>query len=60
MSKNRFKFGVEVPLTVEDALRIDQENGNTLWNDYIGKYMKSSRVTFNLLDRDDHATVGYK
>ena len=37
MSKNRFKFGVEVTLTVEYALRIYWENGNTLWHDSIGK-----------------------
>ena len=35
--KNRFKFWVEVTLTVKDALNIDQDNGNTLWYDYIGR-----------------------
>ena len=25
------KFGVEVPSTVEEALRLDLENGNNLW-----------------------------
>ena len=25
------KFGIEVPTSVEDALRIDRENGNNLW-----------------------------
>ena len=58
--KNIFKFGIDVTLTFEDALKIDQENGNTLWNHSIGKDMKNSRVYFNLLDRDDHAPVGYK
>ena len=57
---NKFKFGVGVFLIVEDALWIDWENGNTLWNDYIGKYMKNSRVSLNSIDRDNHAPVGYK
>ena len=57
---NIFKFGVEVPLTVEDALRIDQENGNTLWHDYIGKETNSSRIIFDLIDKYNYVPVGYK
>ena len=53
-------FGVYVPLKVEYALRIHQENYNTIWNDYIEKEIKDYRVAFNLLDRDDHATVVYR
>ena len=30
--KNIFNLGLEDPLTVEYALRIDQESGSTLWN----------------------------
>ena len=58
--KNRFNFGVEVPQTVQDFLRIDCENGNTLCHDSIGKEMNNSRVDFNFLDRYYHAPVGYK
>ena len=25
------KFGIEVPKSVKEAIRIDKENGNTLW-----------------------------
>ena len=25
------KYGIEIPQSVEDAFRIDKENGNTLW-----------------------------
>ena len=35
-SKNnaiRYKFGVHVPHNVEEACRLDAENGNTLWAD---------------------------
>ena len=58
--KNIFKFGVEVPLRVEDALRTYWVNCNTLWNDSIGKEMNNSRVDFNSVDRDNHASVGNK
>ena len=58
--KNRFKLGVEFPLKYEGTLRIDQENGNTLWNDYVRKDMKNSSVDSHLLDRENHSPVGYK
>jgi len=35
----RFKFGVQVPMTVQQAYDLDKENGNTLWNDAIEKEM---------------------
>ena len=31
------KFGIEVPITVADKLRIDCENGDTKWRDAISK-----------------------
>ena len=33
----KFKFGIEIPRTYLDALRLDRENGNTLWADAVGK-----------------------
>ena len=40
---NRLKFGGEVTLPVEYYLRIDQENGNTLWHDSIEDLFRFSR-----------------
>ncbi|KAI2493823.1 Reverse transcriptase (RNA-dependent DNA polymerase) [Fragilaria crotonensis] len=37
--KRTHKFGLEVPKTYEDCIRIDRENGNTLWQDAIRKEM---------------------
>ena len=31
----RYKFGVRIPRTVKEAIEIDNENGNTLWQDAI-------------------------
>ena len=33
--ETKIKFGIEVPKNYKDALRLDQENGNTLWQDAI-------------------------
>ena len=35
------KFGIELPTSVADALRIDKKNGNTFWADSIAKEMKN-------------------
>ena len=51
---------VKAYVTVEYSLKIYQENENTFKHDSIGKEIKNSRVTFNLLDKDDHSPVGYK
>ena len=56
--KNIFDFEVEVPLTVKYALNIDQENGNIVCHKSIGKEMKNSRVSFNLLNKYNHDPVG--
>jgi hypothetical protein len=42
-----FKFGVEIPRDYEDALRLDAENGNTMWQD---------AVNLELLQLDEYDT----
>ena len=44
------KFGIEVPKTFEDCLRIDRENGNTHWQDAICKEMAQVQVAFEVLE----------
>ena len=36
----------KIPKTVQEALNLDKENGNTLWYDVIVKEMKNVRVAF--------------
>ena len=52
-AKRNYKFGFEIPKSVEDAIRIDKENGNTLWMDALRKEMKAIRVAFKFLDDKD-------
>jgi Reverse transcriptase (RNA-dependent DNA polymerase) len=47
------KYGIEIPKTVEDALRIDKENGNTVWWDAIMEEMAAVRIAF----RRHHSSV---
>jgi ribosomal protein L31E len=44
------KFGIRVPKSVEEAVRIDNENGNRLWQDAIEKEMKKAKVSYNVVE----------
>ena len=43
------KFGIVIPANVEEALRLDRENGNDLWSKAIDKELKNVLVAFKLL-----------
>ena len=47
-------LGIRVPKSVDEALKLDEENGNTLWYDAIQKEMTNVRVAFKV---DDDVTV---
>ena len=52
--KRTHKFGIEVPKTFEDCLRLDKEAGNTLWQDAVRKEMSKVRIAFQVIgDNDD-------
>ena len=48
----KYKFGVQVPANVKQALQLDKENGNTFWEDAIKKEMDclNKYNTFKLAD----------
>ena len=48
--KRTHKFGIEIPKTFDDCVRIDNENGNTLWQDAIRKEMTKVRIAFQALN----------
>jgi len=54
------KFGTCPPKTIQEALKLDEENGNTLWHNAIQKELKNVQVAFKFLDDDDSVPVGYK
>ncbi len=51
--KHTHKYGIEVPKSFDDCVHIDQENGNTLWQDAIHQEMSKVRVAFQVLDDDE-------
>jgi hypothetical protein len=53
-------FGIEIPNNVNHALKLDQENGNTFWQDAIDKEMYNIGVAFQILEEDEHVPVGWK
>jgi hypothetical protein len=53
--KRTHKFGVEVPKSWDDCVRLDKENGKTLWQDAVRKEIKNVRVAFKILNGDEPA-----
>jgi len=55
-----YKYGIKIPKNVEDAYKIDAENGNTMWTDSIIEEMQNVRVAFELCEGNPHDLVGYQ
>ena len=53
------KYGIELPKTVQRALEIDKENGNTFWRDAIHKEMKNNAKAFKILEENAATPVGH-
>jgi Reverse transcriptase (RNA-dependent DNA polymerase) len=51
--KRTHKFGIEIPKTFDDCVRIDKQNGNTLWQDAIRKEMTKVRIAFQALGDEE-------
>jgi hypothetical protein len=55
------KYGIRLPKTIAEAMRFDEEDGTTYWQDGIAKEMKNVRVAFEFNDKDEvpvaHAEV---
>jgi hypothetical protein len=54
--KTTHKFGIRLPHSVQEALKIDEENGNTFWRDAIEKEMGKIRG-LGTFERYDGATA---
>ena len=60
--KANMKFGIVIPNTVDDAYRLDAENGNTYWADSIKKEMDSVNdyETFRIVEDDERMLPGFQ
>ena len=54
------KYGIEIPKTVQDAMRIDREDNYTLWQDTISIEMKNVQVAFTVREGDIKDLEGYE
>ena len=54
------KFGIQIPKSVKEAKRLDQENGDTLWWEAICNEMRNVRPAFDVWEKDvEHIPPGY-
>jgi hypothetical protein len=58
--KRTRKFGIEVPKSWDDCVRLDKENDNTLWQDAVRKDMKNVRVAFKILNGEESVPSTYQ
>jgi hypothetical protein len=58
--KRGFKFGIQIPTMVEEALALDKANGNNFWLEAIIKEMTNVWIAFNILEKGAVPPVGYR
>jgi len=56
--KKTHKYGIQVPLSVEEAYQIDRETNTDFWHQAIMKEMKNNAVAFRFLEEGEHIPVG--
>jgi hypothetical protein len=54
------KFGIQVPKTWGETVKLDEENGNTLWQDAIRKEMNNVRIAFKVLNGEEDIPPTYQ
>ena len=59
VKKRTHKYGIEVPRTIEEALRLDRKNGNTFWADATKKEMSNVGIAFEILGDGEKAPPGW-
>jgi hypothetical protein len=58
--KRTHKFGIEVPKSWDDCVKLDKENDNTLWQDALRKEMKNLRIAFKILNGKESVPPTYQ
>ena len=58
--KKNHKFGNEVPKSVVQEYELDENNGNTLWEDTNSKDMNDVIPAFGKLDNGEIVSIGYQ
>jgi hypothetical protein len=58
--KRTHKFGIEVPTSWDDCVKLDKENDNTLWQDAVRKEMNNVRIAFKILNGEEPVPPTYQ
>jgi hypothetical protein len=58
--KHTHKFGIQVPKTWGEAVKLDKENGNTLCQDAITKEMNNFRISFKVINGEEAIPPTYQ
>ena len=58
--RKKMKFGIYIPENYEEAVIMDKQNGNTLWQDAKKKEMKNVEIAFKFLDDGTKMLIGFK
>ena len=54
-----YKFGIKIPITVEDYLKIYRETSTKFWEEEITIEMKKNIIAFDIL-HNEISTIGHK
>lgn len=57
--KKNMKFGIKIPNSVQEAIELDRQNGNSLWQEAINKEFSNSNVAFQVREEGEDAPVGW-
>ena len=57
--RKKIKFGIHLPATYEEAVRMDKENRNTFWQYATKKETKNVEVAFKFLDDGTKMPIGF-
>jgi hypothetical protein len=58
--KHIHRFRIQVPKTWDETVKLDEENGNTLWQDAIRKEMNNVHIAFKVLNDEDDIPPTYQ
>jgi hypothetical protein len=53
-------FGIEVPNSWDDCVKLDKENDNTFWQDAVRKEMNNIRIAFKILNGEESVPPTYQ
>jgi hypothetical protein len=58
----KYKFGIQVPKGIKNAINLDKRNGNNLWEEVIKTELKqlTNNETFIVLDSGEDIPKGYQ